>query len=237
VSISVLSGFSGSGSSSSTDSSFAIPNPYLPGDVAVIAIGYKTGTTLGIIAVTSNGNSAAWVSVGTRKDSTTAYGMQVFYRVLTAADGTACTVALGAAVAHSEETFVFRGVDNANPVDVSLGQANASSTSIVTPAVTTLTPNTRLCCFFGILGTSASAVTLPGTLTADAGGGTQGVSGAGGPACKEGGATQAAIGTTGTFTGTYAGTAGVNVGWIVALREALQPAPLRSQRTNVLLRR
>lgn len=237
MSISVLGNFAGSGSSSSTDSAFAIPNPYLPGDVAVIAVGYKTGTTLGTISVTSNGNSAAWVSAGTRKDSTTAYGMQVFYRVLAADDGTSCSIAVGAAVAHSEETFVFRGVDNTNPIDVSLGQANASSTSIVTPAVTTLTPNTRLCCFFGILGTSASAISLPGTLTADAGGGTQGVAGTGGPACKEGGATQAAVGSTGTFTGTYAGTAAVNIGWIVALREATIPAPLRPHRTNVLLRR
>jgi hypothetical protein len=121
-------------------------------------VGYKTGTTLGTITVTSNGNSGAWTAVSTRQDSTTAYGMQVFYRVLTAGDGTSVTIALGAAVAHSEEVFAFRGVDITNPIDAALGQVNASSKNIVAPSITTLTPNTRLVCFFGILGTAVPRV-------------------------------------------------------------------------------
>jgi hypothetical protein len=242
VAITVLAGWAGAGSSSSSDSAFAIPSGYQAGDLALCCVGYSGGTGVGTVSVTSNGNGAAWTAVSTRKDVGTSYGMQLFYRILTAGDGTTATISLGVANKHSEEIFVFRGVDNTNPINQALGQANSASANITAPSVTTTVANTQIVCFFGTKVASTTAITLPGTLTADNGNGTQGTSGgSGNVSCREGSKSQAAAGSTGTFTATSS--SADNVGWIIALApevaavNTFPPEPERPRvLTNVLLR-
>jgi RHS repeat-associated protein len=115
------------------------------------------------------------------------------------------TSAVGGIVAYS-------GVDTTSPVDVSGGQANASSSTVTAPSVTTTVANTKLVGFFGTANdatfSAASGMTERYDVDAD------GTNQIGGEGADE---TKAAAGATGTRAAT-ASVAAVNIGQLVALR-------------------
>ena len=106
----------------------------------------------------------------------------------------------------------YTGVDTTTPIDVSGGQANASSTSVTAPSVTTTVANTQLVAFFGTANdtTFSAASGMTERYDTDADGSSQ-VAGAADDVA------QAAAGASGTKVAT-AGIAAVNIGQLVALR-------------------
>jgi hypothetical protein len=106
----------------------------------------------------------------------------------------------------------YSGVATTTPVDVNGGQANASSTSVTAPSVTTTVANTMLVGFFGTANdatfTAASGMTERYDVDAD------GTNQFGGEGADQ---SQAAAGASGTRVAT-ASVAAVNIGQLVALK-------------------
>jgi hypothetical protein len=106
----------------------------------------------------------------------------------------------------------YSGVDTSTPVDVSGGQANASSTTVTAPSVTTTVANTLVVGFFGTANdatfSAASGMTERYDVDAD------GTNQIGGEAADE---ARPTAGATGSRAAT-ASVAAVNIGQLVALR-------------------
>lgn len=113
---------------------------------------------------------------------------------------------------------VYRGVNTSNPIDAQGGQANASSTSITAPSITTVTPDTLLVGLFGIRNTGT--ITPPGGMTE-----RWDVTTSGSPTSSNAHialADQSFVGPGATGTRVATASAGqANVGQLVALRPAL----------------
>jgi hypothetical protein len=109
--------------------------------------------------------------------------------------------------------LAYTGVDPANPVDASSGQANASSTSVVAPSVNASAAGSMLVMLVGLA--SNGSVTPPTGMTERA------EAAAGRSNKVTGEASDATVGTGATGPRTATATrAGVNVGQLVVLRKA-----------------
>ncbi len=140
----------------------------------------------------------------------------VFVHIAGDAEPASYTFTLSTAQSAAGGIVAYGGVDGSNPIDVHGGQANASSTSISAPSITTSGPNRMLVGFFGTAALTTEtapagmverfdeAVPSTNTYKVTAGADDELLAGAG---------------ATGTRAALAANT-GVNVGQLMALRPA-----------------
>ena len=186
------------------------PSGVAAGDVMVASVDVRGGPTISA--------PAGWTLVrrDTNLSGTTAILSQAaYYKVATASEPASQTWTFSQARAASGGIQAYSGVDQANPIDAHGGQANASSTQVTAPSITTSVANTRL---VGLFGTSASATTTiapPGGMSergeAAASAGTTRTTSEGADQ------TQSTAGATGSRVATAAA-AQANVGQLIALR-------------------
>ena len=195
------------------------------GTATTLQLARPVGVTSGdflIAAIAVQGNQAitapsGWTQI--QNDvSGSALRQVLFYRFATASEPTSYTWALGASRAAAGAMTAYRGVDTTQPIDVSNGQANASSTSITAPTVTTIVIDTLL---VGAFGTATNP-----TVTPAAGMIEQSeilTTGKNKLAIEVADQIRAAAGSTGARVAT-ADKAAVNIGQLVALRPNGAPA-------------
>lgn len=157
-----------------------------------------------------------WTSI-LRTNSTTVYGVELFYRVSPGGEPASYNFTLGASVNWGTFLINYIGVDNLNPINASGGQANASSTSVTAPSITTTAANCMLVGFFGVV--AAVTFTPPSGMTERQDNSSEEIADV----------LRAVAGSTGTKVATASG-AGLNIGQLVALRPAVSDLPFRSGR-------
>ncbi|MBW3538599.1 hypothetical protein KY386_03870, partial [Candidatus Parcubacteria bacterium] len=185
----------------------ATPTGVVQNDVMVAAITVRGGTGTLFVAPTG------WTSLQ-RNDSGLTIGQEVFYRVAGATEPASYEWTWVGVQKASGVIVAYRGIDTASPIDVKGGQANASSTTITAPSVTTTASKAQLIGFFGQAdGSTITADTMTDRIYVASGGGSPGSR----TAIRGSDQIQAAVGATGTRTAT-SGTASVNIGQLVALR-------------------
>ncbi len=187
-----------------TATTLSIPAPAgaQPGDVEVMAIAAR-----GAPRFTA---PAGWTLV--RQDTNGFTMTQAsFTHVVGSAEPASYTWALSSSQSASGAIIAYGGVRDVTPVDASGGQANASSTSVTAPSITTTNPGERLIGFFATA--AATSFTAPAGMTerADiASAGTYKVT------LEGADATRSTAGATGTATAKAATAAG-NIGQQLAL--------------------
>jgi hypothetical protein len=182
---------------SSTSVVISVPSSVANGDLLLAEVSWGGGTG---VTVTP---PAGWTLVR-RDDSTTVFGMATYKR-LAAAEPANYTWTLSPSSSFSATMIAYRGVDLVNPIDTHSGQANASSTSVSAPTLTTTYANEQLV-FYGQVGAVAT-FTPPGSFA------EQSDINFGEIADQ----LFATPGATGTITAT-ASSAGLNIGQLVALK-------------------
>ncbi|MBS0307637.1 MAG: hypothetical protein JSS58_01585, partial [Proteobacteria bacterium] len=202
-------------SSAVSSLSFSPPAGATIGDLMLVQLAVRGGT-----GITSLTPPAGWNVAADRVDNGTSLMQIVYYRVVTASETTPYTWSFTSNRAAGD-MIVYRGVDTSTPINASGGQANASSTSVTAPSITTTVTGTTLVGFFSTTngGTSITAPCSPlpcmnGRYANQTGAGPNGV------AIEISDATQAAAGATGSRTGT-ATVAADNIGQLVALKPAV----------------
>ncbi len=132
------------------------PTGLVAGDLMLAQITTRNGSNVAICPPTATGT---WTSVN-RTNSTTTLGQEVFRLSATAADVAAASYAFqirtgtcaGGLSSQKASGGIVAYVDTANqanPIDVSAGQAFASASTITPPAVTPTVANTRIASFYG----------------------------------------------------------------------------------------
>ena len=185
------------------------PTGVVAGDVMLAQIDVRGGSL-----VTFSTVPTGWALVTNgRINSTTILAQAVYYKVAGGAEPASYTWGFtngraGGGIA------AFRGVDNAAPINASSGQANASSTNIVAPSITTTVANTML---VGLFGTAQSDTITPPALHSVGIPSTASGAGPNGATIESAYVTRAAVGATGSRTATST-SAAVNIGHSVALR-------------------
>ncbi|OYW84522.1 hypothetical protein B7Z17_03955, partial [Candidatus Saccharibacteria bacterium 32-49-10] len=201
---------SSAGNAGATTVGIAMPTGVVQNDVMVAAITFQGGTGVTVTPPTG------WNLVQ-RQDSTTTLGQALYWKLAAAGESGTYTWTLSKSRKASGVIMAYSGVNTASPIDISGGQANASSATITAPSVTTTVANDMLVGFFGEnAGTAFTATTLGTSIVASGfstGTGKQVLTGTGGAY-----ALQAAIGASGTKTATTGTTAAVNIGQLVALK-------------------
>jgi hypothetical protein len=200
------------------------------GTVVTLALpgGVKEGDLLLAVLLAGGGSSltvtppAGWTVALRTNDGTTAAQLLLWLRY-TGGGASSVAFALSSSVAAIGHLLAYGGVDQVVPVDVSGGQANASSTSCTAPSVTTTKSSALLVGAFG--GESgAPSATPPSGMTerADSQAGAFGLSVAD--------AVQGTLGTSGTKVATLSG-ACANLGQLLALAPSAlnTPAAVRDE--------
>jgi hypothetical protein len=179
-------------------------------DVLLAQITVRGGTGTTITA------PAGWTLVR-RDDSTTTLAQAVFVLVAGASEPADYTWTFSPSQKASGGIIAYSGVNAAAPVNVHGGQANASSTSVTAPSVTTTVANARLVGFFGAardtLFTPPAGMTEQWDIASTGGAATSRT------ASEEADEALGAAGATGTRVATAAAAA-VNIGQLVALAPA-----------------
>ncbi len=128
-----------------------VPAGVVAGDVLIAQLTMRNNTTItGVTGQPSGGG--AFTSIDRRVTTGTVMAQEVFYRVATASEPTTSyTFALSASVKASAGIAAYvDGANQANPINVSNGQANnTASTTVAAPTVTTTVANTRLLTLVG----------------------------------------------------------------------------------------
>jgi fibronectin type 3 domain-containing protein len=142
---------------------------YAPGDFMVVWLGNNLGSTAG------TPTSSGWTAQQVTNESSGLKGSFLSRRMATG-DPTSITVSWGGSTLGVAEAVPFTGVNTTTPVDVKGGQAEASTTAVVThstPSVTTTTANDVLVSGFTTDNASTwSPGSTTGTELADAAAGT-----------------------------------------------------------------
>jgi hypothetical protein len=188
--------------------------------VNTIAINKPAGVTtndvlLAGISVRGNPTITApsgWTLVRSDASGTTLL-QSVYRKVATGSEPASYTWTFSEPIASAVGGIAaYSGVNTTTPIDVHGGQANASSTSVTAPSVTTTAANAMLVGFFGTANdatfTAASGMTERYDVDAD------GTNQIGGEVADQ---AQAAAGASGTRVAT-ASVAAVNIGQLVALK-------------------
>lgn len=110
-------------------------------DVMLAQITVEDGTTVTITP------PAGWTQV-IRTDSTTVLAQAIYVKVAGANEPASYTWNFNLSKDASGGILTYRGVQISDPVDVSGGQANASSTAVVAPSITTTVADTFVVGFF-----------------------------------------------------------------------------------------
>ncbi|HZR02677.1 MAG TPA: LamG domain-containing protein [Burkholderiales bacterium] len=191
-----------------------VPAGTKAGDLLLAAVAARNAAT-----VTA---PAGWTAVAAlNTTSGTTLRQVVYYRVATGTEPASYTFTLSSSVRTAGLIVAYRGVDTANPIDVSAGQANASASTITAPSITPSVTGTMLVGLFSAAtGTTiSSAAGMAYRADVLSGGGT-------GIAIGVFDQQQATASATGTRTATAGGSA-VNIGQLVALRPASSlPSPV-----------
>lgn len=197
-----------SSTASSTTIVLNVPTGTSDGQQMLAVVGWAGGTG---VAITP---PSGWTLIR-RVDSTTVVGEAV-YRRTASSEPASYTWTLDTSTTNSGQMITYAGVDTASPIDAENGQSNASSVNVTAPSITTVTANTMLVFVGGLAG--AVTFTPPSGFTerTDVNSGTI--------ADK----IQAATGATGTVTATASG-AGLNIGFLIALKEAASGLPFFMQ--------
>lgn len=204
------------GGPNATSLSVAQPVGVVAGDVMLAQLTVRANICAG--SGPTPPASGGWILIGCLNSGTT-LAQAVYYKVATAAEPANYTWSFSAGRATAG-IAAFRGVNNATPVNVANSRANASSTNIVAPAITTTVANTMLVGLFGHAHSDAIDPPILPAIMTEAYDVTSGA-GPNGTTSEAAYITQAAPGNTGTRTATSAGgNAVVNIGHLVALRPA-----------------
>lgn len=198
----------------STSISLTIPATTIAGDFMIVQVAvHGVGGVLPAITPPTG-----WTSLRRTDAGVAELRQEIFYKFASSTEpGTAATWTIVSGGSNRRVTagmMVFRGVDSLAPIDAESGQANASSTSVTAPSITTTSANTML---VGLFATArVSNFSALGGLTErfdnNSGGGGNGTTAAGGHALL------VAAGATGTRVATAAD-ADDNIGQLVALRQ------------------
>ena len=131
-----------------------VPSTVVNGDLMLLTVGVQSGSR----TITT---PTGWTVLQDTPISTLGR-KATYYRVAVGAEAsTVYTISIVGGTARIDAAIVaYSGVDTLSPINVSSGQANASSTSIVAPTVTTTVGNTRLV-FLGTTIVGASGITPP----------------------------------------------------------------------------
>ena len=143
-----------------TSSTFVLTAPagIAAGDMLIAQIAAIGGSGVTLTA------PAGWTLI-IRTNSATALLQAVYYKFAGAADvGASYTWTLSSSQKSTGGIAAYRGVNPYEPLNAFAGQANASSSSITTPSVTTTASNAMLVGFFG-LGTAQAVFTPPAGMT------------------------------------------------------------------------
>jgi len=190
-----------------TTVSVAAPAGMTAGDVLLAGVAVRGQPTITA--------PAGWTFVQRQQNSTT-MGQAIYTHVVASSgEPSSYTFTLSSSQAAAAAVFDFSGVDTTNPVDVSGGQINASSSSIAAPSITTSAANEVVVGLFGI--GSSTTVTAPSGMHGDG----QAASTAGTYKVTLEGADQliTTAGATGSRTATAANSA-ASIGQLIALRAA-----------------
>ena len=196
-------------SASGTSDSLSIPSTAQYGDTILAGILVAGGTGITITPPTD------WELV-LRTDSTTVISLAVYRHRYLSASVTPVVFTITSAAALAT-LIVAGGADQITVIDVSGGQANASSANCVAPAVVTTKTDAQIFGFFGAA-TGAVTATPPSGWTerADFAGAALGLSVAD--------VRQGTLGSSGTKTAVLSGAA-VNIGVLVALAPSALNTP------------
>jgi MSHA biogenesis protein MshQ len=197
-------------SSATQDVNINVPAGLAVGDLMLVQIAVRGGSSATFSTVPTG-----W-TLARRTNSTTTLGHMAYYKFAQAGD-LSTQEFLWKLQGQQRAVIamtVWRGVDPTSPIEASAGQANASSASIVAPAVTTAGASRVVVRLFATANGNGS-ITVPGGVTQRHA--TRGTNAGGnGVAIIAGSADQAAAGSSGTATAT-ASNAAVNVGLTLAL--------------------
>ena len=143
----------------------------------------------------------------------------IYVRLATDTESNTYTWSFSSAQPAAGGIVAYGGVDRSSPVDVASGLANASSTSITAPSISTTIGNTRLVSLFG---TAINAAISPPSGTTERG--ESAVSSGKDKITSEiADSIRGAVGPTGVRVAT-ADKAAVNIGHQVALKPLVAPA-------------
>ncbi|MFN2467484.1 MAG: Ig-like domain-containing protein [Gaiellaceae bacterium] len=202
----VFHGASSAGNAATSSLTLDRPAGMLSGDLLLAAVAVR-----GSPAITA---PAGWTLVRSDQSGYT-IKQSLYVKVASGSEPAAYTWTFASAQGAAGGILAYGGVDAANPVDAHGGRANAASTQISAPSITTTSANARL---VGVFGTSAQAAASPPAGMSER---YDRSSTAGSYRASVEAADQSlgAAGSTGTRTAVSALTA-VNIGQLVALRPA-----------------
>ncbi len=174
-----------------------------------------------LAAITITGNTSitppsGWTSTQRNVTASNEIATEIWYKVAGGSEPSSYTWSWTGAQQASGAIAAYSGVDSASPVNTDGGQANTSGTTITAPAVSPTALGTMLVGVFGIANTGT--ITADSPLTGRAYASATGTSASTGTRLAD--QSLSASGSTGTRTAT-AGTAGVNIGQLVALNPAV----------------
>lgn len=205
------SGINSGGAPGGTSIDIPQPAGIVNGTFLIVHIAIRAGSTTTITP------PAGWNTSIPRINNSATLSTQTFYKFAGGSEPATYTFTLSSGARFVAGMLAYNGVHTSNPIDVTAGQANASSTTITAPSVTENFDNDREIWFYtqargDLINSPASVGT---TRINDAGG-----AGPNGSAVLIADRQQGTKVTTGIQTATT-GTADVNNGRTVALRPAL----------------
>lgn len=207
-SIALRAASSANNAGGATSLTISTPAGVLAGDVMIAQVTVRGGTGTTITP------PAGWTKI--RSDnSTTTLQQAAYYRVAGSSESASYAWSFGASsLKASGGIAAYIGVDNTTPVNAHGGQANAASTSITAPSITTTVANAMLVGFFGTA--TGTSVSPPTGMTENWD--ISSTAGAAGTRTTSEGTEEllGAAGGTGTRSATSAGSA-VNIGQLIAL--------------------
>lgn len=186
-----------------------------------------------IAAVTITGNTtftapAGWTSIQRTVTAGNEIATQSWYIVAGASEPASYTWSWTGAQRATGVILTYSGVDTAAPIDTSGSQANASSTTIMAPSVTTTNWNGVGSALVGVFGI-ANAGTITPTAPLSSRDYAANSAGTTLTATRIADQSLSTSGATGTRTAT-AGTAGVNTGQLIALKPQISTLTQASHR-------
>src|SRR5262249_35097031 len=120
-----------------------VPNGTANGDLLVAQIGAVGGSGTSITA------PSGWTIIGSKVDNGTDLTQAIYYRAANN-EPASYTWSLGQSKGNYGIMEAWKNPDPTNPINASGSQANASSTSVTAPSITTTQDNCKLLFFGGI---------------------------------------------------------------------------------------
>lgn len=178
--------------------------------VLVAHVSARGGTALTITA------PSGW-SLLDRRNSGTSLAQAIYVKVAGDSEPSTYTWSFNGSTRAAGGIIAYSGVDTTTPVEAVAGQANASSTVVTAPGITTSSANARVVGFFGSAnGNDNGSIGAPSGMTARYGAGSS--AGPNGVTVLAADQTQASAGSSGSKTTTGASSGAVSIGQLLALK-------------------